>query len=294
MRSCYCSLIIVVMGVVLRAEDLPAPEEPTLTVVEITTWEGAKTIEALLDADLKARQTQIQVDYEAAQKAWTTAAQDFAKDPANRGKAYDVPPPMRPAVRTVRSKLSQADATKLVEEMQTKERERKQNTFYVCLLGNYRHQSGQHIPFITFVIPDGKNAWSETVQSKMRGKVDMKIATYEGTGNIFIQEDGQYTFDTKWGGDGCGIKIDGIDMGVGDRKPTKVELKKGLHKLSFVSALNYAPSVQIRDARNTVVPIFNSLAEIDEFTGAQIDSKRPLEVSGWKPTIDRQIKIPKQ
>jgi hypothetical protein len=83
---------------------------------------------------------------------------------------------------------------------------------YRCVLGQYSQFGGSQHPVVNLSIPN-KSLWSDTIQDKLRGKIDFKEISYQGDAHLAVMNEGDYTCDFP---QHTRVELNGNDISAGD------------------------------------------------------------------------------
>lgn len=155
--------------------------------------------------------------------------------------------------------------------------------WYRGFLGIYYRQEPKTLhPYVNLSLPN-KDVWSEAIQAKMRGKIDLQGITYEGQGTLVIPKDGIYTLEFHPRNHS---HLDGKQISPGD-----VELKKGAYRVKTLGYNEFISATQFQafsKATGEPVPLVIRGADVRTFMSQRVNGVPVMDVSG-QPLVEVKV-----
>ncbi len=164
---------------------------------------------------------------------------------------------------------------------------------FECVLGSY----GQAIrgPRCRFVNlrPPNRNLWTPEIRAAVAGKVSFESIDYIGTAKLVVTEPGWYSIDLP--GEGTQLRLNGLLLAGND-----VQLSRGVYDVEIYTNVWGGPYMQYASGAirprgsDKPLPLVNTAADVNAFLAKQIDGRKVVETSGYRPpAVDVSIRLPK-
>jgi hypothetical protein len=169
------------------------------------------------------------------------------------------------------------------------------DAMFRTFLGQYMYwlDRTRMYPIVNLQVPN-KNLWNAEVKANAAGRAPEEEVSYAGTAKFVAPTDGTYLIERDRA---ARVRIDGQVVSDWEMPRTEVELTKGLHAVSMEIGTHGGPYmhecqfwIKRKDTEEEVT-FFNTWREIQEFLSIPVNGQPVVEVSGWLPTAENEVKL---